>query len=159
MKNKKLILGGSIILGGGLFAYFFLRKKPTSLSDIKPELKTANNLPIQKDVLETTVVQKDTTKEEFDMYYKTYRNIKQQIVNKDKPIVLSGIINRSIRERMMKIKEAQRDKELESLRSDLLDYEQKIIDLGYTPTGRGTFVKTGAGVTTSVKTGGFFRRS
>ena len=27
MKNKKLILGGSIILGGGLFAYFFLRKE------------------------------------------------------------------------------------------------------------------------------------
>ena len=56
MKNKKLILGASIILGGGLFAYFFLRKKPTSLSDIKPGLKTANNLPIQKDVLETTVI-------------------------------------------------------------------------------------------------------
>ena len=75
------------------------------------------------------------------MYYKTYRNIKQQIVNKDKPIELSKIFQGSSRERMMKIKKAQRDKELESLRSDLLDYEQKIINLGYTPTGRGTFVK------------------
>jgi hypothetical protein len=92
------------------------------------------------------------------MYYKTYRNIKQQIVEKDKPIVLSEIFRGSSRLRMMKIKEAQRDKELESLRSDLLDYEQKIIDLGYTPTSRGTFVKTGAGVTNSVKTSGFFRR-
>ena len=142
MKNKKLILGGSIILGGGLFAYFFLRKKPTSLSDIKPELKTANNLPIQKDVLETSVVQKDTTKEEFDMYYKTYRNIKQKIVDKDKPIGRGSMIT-SHWNIYKKSAEAKRDKELESLRSDLLDYEQKIIDLGYSPTGRGTFVKTG----------------
>ena len=138
MKNKKLILGVSIILGGGLFAYFFLRKEPTPLSDIKPELKTANNLPIQKDVLETSVVQKDTTKEEFDMYYKTYRNIKQQIVQKDKPVSQFGGKYHVAR------LETKRDKELESLRSDLVDYEQKIIDLGYTPTGRGTFVKIGA---------------
>ena len=158
MKNKKLILGASIILGGGLFAYFFLRKKPTSLSDIKPELKTANNSPIQKDVLETSVVAKDTTKDEFNMYYKTYRNIKQQIIQKDKPIEVSPIFRGSNRESIIKSKKAQRDRELQSLRNDLLDYEQKIIDLGYTPTGRGTFVKTGAGVTNSVKTGGFFRR-
>ena len=140
MKNKKLILGGSIILGGGLFAYFFLRKKPTPLSDIKPELKTANNLPIQKDVLETSVVAKDTTKDEFNMYYKTYRNIKQQIVNKDKPIG-RGSMPEFMWVSYKKTAEAKRDRELDSLRTDLLDYEQKIIDLGYTPTGRGTFVK------------------
>ena len=154
MKNKKLILGGSIILGGGLFAYFFLRKKPTSLSDIKPELKTANNLPIQKDVLETSVVQKDTTKEEFDMYYKTYREIRQKVVELEKPIKHAFPNNKFQVGRDLE----KRDRELTSARRDLLDYEQKIIDLGYSPTGRGTFVKTGAGVTTSVKTGGFFRR-
>ena len=154
MKNKKLILGGSIILGGGLFAYFFLRKEPTSLSDIKPELKTADNLPIQKDVLETSVVQKDTTKEEFDMYYKTYRNIKQKIVELEKPIKHPFPNNKFAVERALD----RKHRELNSARRDLVDYEQKIIDLGYTPTGRGTFVKTGAGVTNSVKTSGFFRR-
>ena len=152
MKNKKLILGGSIILGGGLFAYFFLRKEPTSLSDIKPELKTADNLPIQKDVLETSVVQKDTTKEEFDMYYKTYRDINQKIVKLEKSADWYKYEDKQHdygdRRRIREINE-----ELTSLRTDLLDYEQKIIDLGYTPTGRGTFVKTGA-----VKTIGFFKR-
>lgn len=140
MKNKKLILGGSIILGGGLFAYLFLRKKPTSLSGIKPELNTSDkrdNLPIQKDVLETSVVQKDTTKEEFDMYYKTYRGIKQQIVELEKPPKLTFPNNKFYVARVME----KRDQELTSARQDLMDYEQKIIDLGYTPTGRGTFIK------------------
>ena len=140
MKNKKLILGGSIILGGGLFAYFFLRKKPTPLSDIKPELKTANNLPIQKDVLKTSVVAKDTTKDEFNMYYKTYREIQSKIKEVDKPVnvdMVAGWMKDAVR----KSGENSRDKKLTSLRRDLLDYEQKIIDLGYTPTGRGTFIK------------------
>ena len=140
MKDKKLILGGSIILGGGLFAYFFLRKKPTPLSDIKPELKTANNLPIQKDVLKTSVVAKDTTKDEFNMYYKTYREIQSKIKEVDKPVnvdMVAGWMKDAVR----KSGENSRDKKLTSLRRDLLDYEQKIIDLGYTPTGRGTFIK------------------
>ena len=137
MKNKKLILGGSIILGGGLFAYFFLRKKPTSLSDIKPELKTANNLPIQKDVLETSVVAKDTTKDEFNMYYKTYREIRQKVVELEKPIKHPFPNNKFAVARA----EERRDRELTALRRDLVDYEQKIIDLGYTPTSRGTFIK------------------
>ena len=140
MKNKKLILGGSIILGGGLFAYLFLRKKPTPLSDIKPELKTANNLPIQKDVLKTSVVAKDTTKDEFNMYYKTYREIQSKIKEVDKPVnvdMVAGWMKDAVR----KSGENSRDKKLTSLRRDLLDYEQKIIDLGYTPTGRGTFIK------------------
>jgi len=137
MKNKKLILGGSIILGGGLFAYFFLRKKPTPLSDIKPELKTANNLPIQKDVLETSVVAKDTTKDEFNMYYKTYREIRQKVVELEKPIKHPFPNNKFAVARA----EERRDRELTALRRDLVDYEQKIIDLGYTPTSRGTFIK------------------
>jgi len=137
MKNKKLILGGSIILGGGLFAYFFLRKKPTSLSNIKPELKTANNLPIQKDVLETSVVAKDTTKDEFNMYYKTYREIRQKVVELEKPIKHIFPNNKFAVARA----EERRDRELTALRRDLVDYEQKIIDLGYTPTSRGTFIK------------------
>lgn len=140
MKNKKLIIGGSVILGGGLFAYLFLRKKPTSLSGIKPELKTANNLPIQNDVLQTSVVQKDTTKDEFDMYYKTYREIQSNINRLDKPIEVSPIFGSSGK-LLIEQKRRKRDQELASLRSDLLDYEQKIIDLGYTSTGRGTFTK------------------
>jgi len=141
MKHKKLILGGSIILGGGLFAYFFLRKKPTPLSDIKPELKTANNLPIQKDVLETSVVAKDTTKDEFNRYYNIYREIKSNINRLDKPIKISPIHRGNTLKMIALQRELKRDQELESLRSDLLDYEQKIIDLGYKPTGRGTFIK------------------
>ena len=122
MKNKKLILGGSIILGGGLLAYFFLRKKPTSLSDIKPELKTANNLPIQKDILETTVVQKDNT-EQFNMLFKTYNEIKKQ-VDEQKGKSFFG-----------------KNTKLDNLKKDLKDFEYKIIALGYTPTGSGTFTK------------------
>jgi len=140
MKNKKLILGGSIILGGGLFAYFFLRKKPTPLSDIKPELKTANNLPIKKDVLKTSVVAKDTTKDEFNMYYKAYREIESKIKEVDKPVNVDyGLWY--MRDSLRKSAETSRDKKLTALRRDLLDYEQKIIDLGYTPTSRGTFIK------------------
>ena len=169
MKTKNVIIGSGVVLGGVALYLLFFRKNKNSqgVSSVDSGNASTGLLLIGSGgisqvgggVLGSAVVQKDTTQEEFDMYYKTYRNIKQKIVEKDKPIELSNIFKGSSRIRMMKMKEAKRDKELESLRSDLLDYEKKIIDLGYTPTGRGTFVKTGSGVTNSVKTSGFFKRS
>ena len=122
MKNKKTILVASVLGLGGLITYFFL-SKPTTATPSLNQGQASIDLSSSKnnDVLQTSVVTKDNT-EQFNALFKTYNEIKKQI-NATPKSIFGG------------------NNKLESLRKDLKDFEYKIIALGYTPTGSGTFTQ------------------
>ena len=123
MKNKKTILVASVLALGGLITYFFLRKPTTATPSLK-QGQASSDLSSSKnnDVLQTSVVAKDNT-EQFNMLFKTYNEIKKQ-VDEQKGKSFFG-----------------KNTKLDNLKKDLKDFEYKIIALGYTPTGSGTFTQ------------------
>ena len=142
-----------------LCIFFFFKKNKNSqgVSSVNTGNASTGLLPIGSGgiskvgggVLGSAVVEKDTNKEEFDLLYKTFREFKALLVKEQRK--LSDINNdvglsafgssSSLMELIKKGKLKKQQKIVDDIESDLNDYEQRILDLGYSATSRGTFYK------------------
>lgn len=160
MKTKNVIIGSGVVIGGvALYFLFFKKDKKiqfVSENDIYTGNASTGLLPIGSGgiskvgggALDSAVVKKDTNKEEFDLLYKTFREFKALLVHEQRK--LSDIHNgvgmpsfgsTSLKKLIKSQKLKKQQKIVDDIESDLDDYEQRILDLGYLPTSRGTFYK------------------
>ena len=158
MKTKNVIIGSGVVLGAvALYLLFFRKNKNSQIAEgDKTGNASTGLLPIGSGgiskvgggVLGSAVVEKDTNKEEFDLLYKTFREFKALLVKEQRK--LSDINNGvgvgtlappKMAELIKKAKLRKQQKIVDDIESDLNDYEQRILDLGYSATSRGTFYK------------------
>ena len=158
MKTKNVIIGSGVVLGGVALYFLFFRKNKNSqgVSSVNTGNASTGLLPIGSGgiskvgggVLGSAVVEKDTNKEEFDLLYKTFREFKALLVKEQRKLSdinngvgMSAFGSRSMMELIKKGKLKKQQKIVDDIESDLNDYEQRILDLGYSATSRGTFYK------------------
>ena len=161
MKTKNVIIGSGVVLGGvALYLLFFRKNKKSYDNRLNVSVNTGNAstglLPIGSGgiskvgggVLGSAVVEKDTNKEEFDLLYKTFREFKALLVKEQRKLSdinngvgLSAFGSSHIKAMVKKSKLRKQQKIVDDIESDLNDYEQRILDLGYSATSRGTFYK------------------
>jgi hypothetical protein len=159
MKTKNVIIGSGVVLGGVALYFLFFRKNKNSqgVSSVNTGNASTGLLPIGSGgiskvgggVLGSAVVEKDTNKEEFDLLYKTFREFKALLVKEQRKLsdINNGVglsafgSSSSLMELIKKGKLKKQQKIVDDIESDLNDYEQRILDLGYSATSRGTFYK------------------
>tara|TARA_B110000977_G_C11061941_1_gene486315 strand:+ start:1621 stop:2100 length:480 start_codon:yes stop_codon:yes gene_type:complete len=158
MKTKNVIIGSVVVLGGVALYFLFFRKNKNSqgVSSVNTGNASTGLLPIGSGgiskvgggVLGSAVVEKDTNKEEFDLLYKTFREFKALLVKEQRKLSdinngvgLSAFGSSSMKAMIKNMKLKKQQKIVDDIESDLNDYEQRILDLGYSATSRGTFYK------------------
>jgi hypothetical protein len=158
MKTKNVIIGSGVVLGGVALYFLFFRKNKNSqgVSSVNTGNASTGLLPIGSGgiskvgggVLGSAVVEKDTNKEEFDLLYKTFREFKALLVKEQRKLSdinngvgLSAFGSSSMKAMIKNMKLKKQQKIVDDIESDLNDYEQRILDLGYSATSRGTFYK------------------
>ncbi|MDF1677017.1 MAG: hypothetical protein P1U29_03820 [Candidatus Pelagibacter bacterium] len=162
MKTKNAIIGSGVVLGGVALYFIFFRKNKKSYDNrLNVSVNTGNAstglLPVGSGGISKVggdvrgnlgVIIKDTNKEEFDLLYKTFREFKALLVKEQRKLSdlnndvgVSRFVSPSLREAIKKAKLKKQQKIVDDIESDLNDYEQRILDLGYSATSRGTFYK------------------
>ncbi len=158
MKTKNVIIGSGVVLGGVALYFLFFKKNKNSqgVSSVNTGNASTGLLPIGSggiskvggNVLGSAVVEKDTNKEEFDLLYKTFREFKALLVKEQRKLSdinngvgMSPFGSPSLKELIKKANLKKQQKIVDDIESDLNDYEQRILDLGYSATSRGTFYK------------------
>lgn len=159
MKTKNVIIGSGVVLGGVALYFLFFKKdkkfQGVSANDIYTGNASTGLLPIGSggiskvggNVLGSAVVEKDINKEEFDLLYKTFREFKALLVKEQRKLSdinngeIFGFGSSSKRAWIKNIKLKRQQKIVDDIESDLNDYEQRILDLGYSATSRGRFYK------------------
>lgn len=160
MKTKNVIIGSGVVIGGVALYFLFFKKDKKIQGVLANDIYTGNAstglLPIGSGgiskvgggALDSAVVKKDTNKEEFDLLYKTFREFKALLLVEQRK--LSDIHNgvgippfgsASLKKVIKSQKLKKQQKIVDDIESDLDDYEQRILGLGYLPTSRGTFYK------------------
>ena len=159
MKTKNAIIGSGVVLGGVALYFLFFRKnkKSQDVSSVNTGNASTGLLPVGSGGISKVggdvrgnlgVIIKDTNKEEFDLLYKTFREFKALLVKEQRKLSdinngvgMSTIGSSYLREAVKKAKLKKQQKIVDDIESDLNDYEQRILDLGYSATSRGTFYK------------------
>jgi hypothetical protein len=149
MKTKNVIIGSVVVLGGVALYFLFFRKnkKSQDVSSVNTGNTSTALLPLGSGGV-SKVVKKDTDKEEFDLLYKTFREFKTLLAKEQKKLSdinndvgASPFASPFVRDAIKKAKLKKQQKIVDEIESDLNDYEQRILNLGYSATSRGTFYK------------------
>jgi len=148
MKNKNLYIIGGLAVSGVLAYLFFFRKNesleqqlaqlPQSSGASSPSKGSSDN------VLDSSSVSKeDTTKEEFEFYKAKYNDILSLIREVGEKIdkYERKVESKATAWRVYVPLIGKEQKKIDDYNVELRTIEQKILDLGYLMTDRGTFYK------------------
>ena len=149
MKNKNIYIIGGLAVSGVLAYLFFFRKNKSLEQQLAQLPPNYNILPksgggTSDAVLDSSnVKQEDTTKEEFEFYKGKYNDILAQIreVGEKLDRYERKVETKSTAWRAYVPLIEKEQKKIDDFNLDLRNIEQKILDLGYVMTDRGTFYK------------------